>query len=152
MKDNQTERKSETPTERISRLMRANTNKNTDPELRLRHALWAMGTRGYRTNFKSVPGKPDLAFTRVKLAVFVHGCYWHQCPKCQSKKAYPRANVEFWNKKFADNKARDERKSTELKALGWHVHTVWECEVKQDVDVVAKEISAFLRDLSVNSR
>lgn len=96
----------ETPQQRVSRLMKANKSTGTKPELLLREALWKAGKRGYRLHPKDVPGRPDVSFPGKKLAVFVHGCFWHQCPHCEGRKAYPRSNQEFWNKKFAENAAR----------------------------------------------
>jgi DNA mismatch endonuclease (patch repair protein) len=91
----------ENAAQRVSRLMKANKSADTKPEMALRKALWQAGARGYRLHPKQVPGRPDMAFPAKRLAVFVHGCFWHQCPHCEGKKAYPRANVEFWRKKFA---------------------------------------------------
>ena len=125
--------------EGISKVMSANKAKNTKPEMALRKALWSNGIKGYRLNWKSVPGRPDIAFPGKKLAVFVHGCYWHRCPTC----AYPlpKHNTDFWTNKFEKNIARDEIKKQELIKLGWKVITVWECEIKQKLDNIILNIS-----------
>jgi DNA mismatch endonuclease (patch repair protein) len=75
----------ETATQRVSRLMKANKSTGTKPELLLRKALWAAGVRGYRLHQKGIPGRPDVSLPGKKLAVFVHGCFWHQCPRCEGK-------------------------------------------------------------------
>lgn len=110
--------------------MRANRRRNTGPELALRAALRAAGLLGYRLDLKGVPGRPDIAFTRHKLAVFVHGCFWHRCPNC--KLELPKSNRAFWRRKFELNQERDERKRVALEALGWDVLEFWECEVERD--------------------
>jgi DNA mismatch endonuclease (patch repair protein) len=113
--------------EKVSEVMSANKAKNTKPELALRKLLWQEGLRGYRVNYRGVPGRPDVAFTARKVAVFVNGCFWHRCPHCNY--SLPKNNTAFWEKKFSANVARDKRKIDELKALGWKTYTVWECEL-----------------------
>lgn len=66
----------------VSRVMSANRAKNSKPEVRLRKALWHAGLKGYRLHHKRIPGRPDISFVGKKLAIFVHGCFWHRCPKC----------------------------------------------------------------------
>lgn len=136
--------KSETPEQRVSRLMKANKSKGTKPELLLRKALWQAGKRGYRLHSKEVPGRPDVSFSKNKLAVFVHGCYWHQCPRCEGKKAYPRSNKAFWDKKFAENAARDARVQVSLRESGWQSLVFWECEVRPDAEGCAQRVSLAL--------
>lgn len=72
--------------------------------------------------------RPDIAFVGKKVAIFVHGCFWHRCPRCNYP--LPKNNTEFWQTKFERNVARDARKKADLKHLGWKVITVWECELK----------------------
>ncbi len=112
----------------VSKVMSANKSKGTKPEVTLRKILWAQGIRGYRINYKKIPGRPDIAFTKTKIAIFVNGCFWHQCPKCNY--AIPKHNQKFWKEKFEKNIARDERKAKELQEAGWKVITIWECELK----------------------
>lgn len=109
--------------------MKANRAKDTGPELALRQVLRARGLGGYKTVWKYVPGRPDIVYPASKLAVFLHGCYWHRCPHC--KLSLPRANRAFWKKKFRLNRERDARKSHELRRLGWSVMTAWECYLKK---------------------
>jgi len=100
--------------------------RDTGPEMRLRHALHKAGYR-YRLNDRRLPGSPDLVFPKFHAAVFVHGCFWH----AHSCKTVPSTRREFWLEKFAANKERDKRKIDQLLASGWRVLVVWECAVKK---------------------
>lgn len=114
-----------------SRMMSGIRGRNTRPEMAVRRHLHAAGLR-FRLHRKDLPGKPDIVLPRHKVAIFVHGCFWHRhagCPKATT----PSSNVEFWQKKFADNVARDVRDRAALEALGWRVLVVWECELKGGV-------------------
>ena len=110
-------------------VMQANKSKNTKPELLVRQALRAAGLPGYRLHWKKCPGRPDICYPGRKIAVFVNGCFWHRCPHCNLSE--PKSNVEFWQKKFARNRARDARNHAELLAAGWTVLVVWECALKK---------------------
>ena len=100
-------------------------NRDTRPELLVRSALHRAGYR-FRLQSKKLPGRPDVVLPRYRTVVFVHGCFWHRHRACRY--AYtPKSRVEFWNGKFAANVERDRRSARELRALGWHVVTVWEC-------------------------
>lgn len=106
-------------------------NKNTKPELVVRSLLHGMGYRftvnGPRN--RKLPGRPDIVLPKHSTVVFVHGCYWHRHEGCHL--AYsPKTRVEFWEKKFADNVARDKRNETLLKEAGWKVVVIWECETR----------------------
>ena len=109
--------------------MRSNTARDTKPELALRKALWAAGLRGYRKNVRKLPGTPDVVFGPARLAVFVHGCYWHSCPVCTRNRA-PKTNAAYWSAKFAGNAERDARNAARLQAEGWRVLVIWKCELK----------------------
>lgn len=115
-----------------SRVMSANKGKNTKPELLLRKSLWQHRLKGYRLNYKKVPGRPDIVFVSKRLAIFINGCFWHRCPHC--KLSLPKSNITFWGKKFENNIERDKRKIKELKKLKWSVLTIWECEIKENID------------------
>lgn len=115
---------------RTSALMSRIRAKDTGPEKRLRTALSAAGIRGYRLHYAKVPGRPDITFVGRRVAVFVHGCFWHGCPYCQP--ARPKSNSSFWQQKLERNRARDARKERELRKDGWRVVTVWECRLKED--------------------
>lgn len=87
-----------------------------------------MGFR-FRLYRRDLPGTPDLVFPKYRLAVFVHGCFWHRHSGCRY--AYsPKSRVEFWTKKFKQNMARDSRKQNALRDLGWRVSVIWECETR----------------------
>ncbi|RYG39637.1 DNA mismatch endonuclease Vsr [bacterium] len=125
--------------------MRSNRSRDTAPELRLRRALWADGLRGYRVARKGLPGRPDIVFGPARLAIFVHGCFWHRCPLCPPR-ASPATNRAYWEAKFEGNTARDARQKAELEALGWTVLVIWECQLKKDgLERIVAEIQKHLR-------
>src|SRR3990167_4896901 len=113
-------------TSRIMSLIRA---KNTGPELLLRKGLLKAGLRGYKLHWDKVPGRPDICYPQKKLALFVHGCYWHRCPYCKS--AVPRTHKKFWKDKFEKNVKRDKIKAVLLRRKGWSVKVAWECQIKK---------------------
>ncbi len=117
----------ETPEQR-SRTMRAVRSRDTGPELVVRRYLHAAGLR-YRLHDRRLPGAPDLVFSSRRLAVFVHGCFWHQHPGCAAA-ARPRSHLDYWTRKLDGNVARDRRRCDELKAAGWDVEVIWECETR----------------------
>jgi DNA mismatch endonuclease (patch repair protein) len=100
--------------------------KDTKPEMRVRAALHSSGLR-YRLHAKELPGKPDIVFRSRRIAIFVHGCFWHRHKDCAHTRT-PKTRVEFWEGKFAQNEARDRAVATRLNEIGWTVITVWECE------------------------
>ncbi len=115
--------------ERTSALMSRIGARNTGPEMALRLALREAGLPGYRLHYKKVPGRPDIAFVGRRVAIFVHGCFWHGCPHCRP--ARPKSNTGFWDQKLDRNRARDKRKAAELRRGGWQVITIWECRLKK---------------------
>jgi DNA mismatch endonuclease, patch repair protein len=119
-----------TPTVR-SRMMSAIRAFDTRPERRVRSYLHAVGLR-FRLHDRSLPGRPDLVLAQRKVAVFVHGCFWHQHPGC-SHATTPTTRPDFWQAKFASNQARDLAVTERLTALGWQVLTIWECEVRDEM-------------------
>ncbi len=100
--------------------------KDTQPEMKVRRALWAAGLR-YRLHDKRLPGHPDLVFPGRRTVVFVHGCFWH-CHEGCSNFRVPKTRTEWWAAKLARNKARDADVRAQLKAMGWDVVVIWECE------------------------
>jgi len=132
--------------EAISRVMSSNRAVNTAPERRLRETLRASGFAKFRLHLKTVPGRPDLAFPKERLAVFVHGCFWHRCPYCRP--SLPRTHLDFWTAKFEANKSRDRRKVRALRNKGWSVLTVWECQLRRDARRVTERVSKKLARLS----
>jgi len=129
--------------ENISRVMSSNKSKNTKPELLLRKLLWKNGIKGYRLHWKNSPGRPDIAFPGRKKAIFVNGCFWHRCKKCYPH--LPKTNIEFWKNKFEKNEIRDKKKIKDLKDSGWDVITIWECDLKNDVNKVLEYLKIFYK-------
>lgn len=126
-----------------SRVMRSNKGKDTKPELLLRKTLWAYQIRGYRLHWKKAPGKPDIAFPKRKLAIFINGCFWHRCPHCDL--SLPKSNTEFWEDKFNKNIERDKKNMASLKEAGWQVVVIWECQIKKDLPEVVRRIRKELK-------
>ena len=101
--------------------------KDTKPELVVRSFLHRNGFR-FRLHVKSLPGTPDVVLPKYKTVIDIRGCFWHRHPGCK-KTTTPSTHVDFWQKKFTDNIARDQRIEAELRRLGWHIIVIWECEV-----------------------
>ena len=112
--------------QRRSENMRRIKSRNTKPELLVRRLVWSLGFRGYRTHWKTVPGKPDIAWVGKKKAIFVHGCFWHGHSGCSLAKV-PGTRTEFWREKFESNRQRDRVAAEALRVAGWRVLVVWEC-------------------------
>ena len=129
--------------ESTRRSMQGNRSTGTQPEELVRKALWAEGARGYRKNVRNLPGKPDIVFGSLKLAIFVHGCYWHQCPICNRNRA-PKTNALYWKAKFEANVERDRIAEAKLQELGYRVEIVWECQVRKDMPAVIASLLAVL--------
>jgi DNA mismatch endonuclease (patch repair protein) len=117
-----------TPKQR-SRCMAAIKSKHTKPEVLVRILLRRMGY-GYRLHMGGLPGRPDIVVPSKKLAVFVHGCFWHS-HRCRYGRVIPATNAEFWRTKRMGNVRRDKRNSRVLRKNGWKVITVWECWTKK---------------------
>src|SRR5687768_10747124 len=111
-----------------SRVMRAITKKNTQPELLVRRALHRLGLR-FRLHVKQLPGTPDIVLHRHNVAVLVHGCFWHQHPGCRYAKL-PRSRQEYWLPKLARNVERDRQAQKALRAEGWRSAIIWECQAR----------------------
>lgn len=105
--------------------------KDTKPELLVRKALWAAGLR-YRLHAKGLPGRPDIVLPGRRLAMFVHGCFWHCHQGCAASHV-PKTRTGFWAAKFERNVARDARVQEALRCAGWDVQVVWECEARDPV-------------------
>lgn len=115
--------------EAISRIMSANKGKGTSLELRVRKAISSAGFKGYRLNWSKIPGRPDIAFVKHKVAIIINGCFWHGCRRCT--KDAPKTNRRYWSWKIESNKKRDRRNTAQLKRLGWRFYRVWEHDVKK---------------------
>lgn len=113
-----------------SRMMAGITGKNTKPELLVRRYLHAAGLR-FRLHDRRLPGSPDLVFPGLKVALFVHGCFWHRHAGCRFATT-PKTRADFWQHKFSANVARDRRNLDALISGGWTPVVVWECELQHD--------------------
>lgn len=128
-----------TPTQR-SAIMKAVGQKDTSPEMVVRRLIHAAGFR-FRLHRRDLPGTPDLVFPSRRKAVFVHGCFWHGhgCAKGR----LPKSRPDYWGPKIKGNQERDARAEAALRALGWDVLTVWQCETKDERRLVDR-LRAYL--------
>jgi DNA mismatch endonuclease (patch repair protein) len=113
----------------------------TKPELAVRRSLHAMGFR-YRLHRRDLPGRPDIVLPARRVAIFVHGCFWHRHQGC-TRTTTPKTNAEYWLAKFAENQARDARVIAALEAAGWRVRVVWQCETDHP-ERLANSLREFL--------
>jgi DNA mismatch endonuclease, patch repair protein len=113
-----------------SRMMSAVKGKNTKPELHVRRAVHAAGFR-FRIHRKELPGRPDLVLPRFRIAVFVHGCFWHGHSCSRGK--LPKSNATFWKTKIEGNMGRDRKNATALKSLEWTPVVIWSCDIRRGV-------------------
>ena len=118
-----------TPQQR-SRNMAAIKDKNTKPELRVRSLLHSLGYR-FRLHRKDLPGRPDIVLPKYRLAIFVHGCFWHS-HECRYGRVVPATRQAFWAEKRARTVERDHEKIVALETVGWRVGTIWECQSKSE--------------------
>jgi DNA mismatch endonuclease (patch repair protein) len=121
--------------ERRSWLMSRIRGANTKPKLAVRSLLHGMGYR-FRLHRKDLPGTPDIVLPGRSAAVFVHGCFWHG-HACKAAKM-PKSREDYWREKIEGNRRRDRRKRRQLRALGWQVIVVWECELKRPEALAAR--------------
>ena len=131
-----------TPEQRRANMARIGA-KHTGPELRVRRAAHALGYR-FRLHRRDLPGTPDLVFPKHRLALFVHGCFWHQHPGCR-RAVLPKTHQEYWLSKLARNQERDRLNRAALEAAGWRVDELWECELRSDADVRASVAAVLYR-------
>ncbi len=115
-------------TERRSRMMSGIRSKNTQPEILVRKALFSAGYR-FRLHRRDLPGNPDIVLPRRRVAIFVHGCFWHGHEKCSLAKV-PSTRADFWQRKFEANRKRDRNSVEKLVFAGWRVLVVWECFIR----------------------
>ena len=113
-----------------SATMAAVKGKNTQPELRVRKLLHRLGYR-FRLHASKLPGKPDIVLPRYRLAVFVHGCFWHRHAGCP-KASMPMSRQEFWSEKFSRTVKRDSEALRKLSDAGWWTLVIWECETRDE--------------------
>jgi DNA mismatch endonuclease (patch repair protein) len=128
--------------EKRAKVMSKIRSKNTKPEVILRKELHRQGFR-YRLHVKKLPGKPDIVFNKHKVAIFVHGCFWHLHSNCREGRI-PNTRREYWEPKLQGNVSRDKLHVSNLKKLGWTVLTIWECEIEKSLDSIITKISNYL--------
>jgi DNA mismatch endonuclease (patch repair protein) len=129
-----------------SAVMRRVKARDTTPERIVRRMLWRLGAR-YRLDAKDLPGRPDIAMPGRKLAVFVHGCFWHG-HDCARGARVPKANRAYWVGKIGRNRARDEAALAALAARGWRAEVIWECELK-DAPALERRLQSIIRAMPV---
>src|SRR4051812_15614370 len=117
-------------------------SRDTQPELQLRRALYAAGIRGWRCHARQLPGKPDLVFTRWRIAVFVDGCFWHGHPDFFT----PGKSGKYWDTKIERTKARDKAANEALAASGWTVLHFWDFEVEDELPRCVNDVRTALGD------
>lgn len=115
--------------EAVRKSMQSNKRRDTSPELKVRRMLRELGYPGYRLDWKKVPGHPDIAYPGRRIALFIHGCFWHRCPVCNLPE--PKSHADYWHEKFARNVERDARTREALEEAGWKVVVIWEHELKK---------------------
>jgi len=132
------------PPAKRAAVMRAVKSVGTAPEMVVRRLIWRLGGR-YRLNRADLPGKPDLVLPGRRLAIFVHGCFWHghDCPRGART---PKANRDYWVIKIARNRVRDAAAQDGLQARGWRVETIWECELRDMPALTARAKACLAKE------
>lgn len=120
-------------------------SQNTSIELLVRKQLFAQGYR-YRVNYKKLPGKPDIVFTKKKLAIFIHGCFWHGHDIGCHYSHIPQSRTEYWIPKINRTKQRDCEHLQDLSAKGWKTLVIWECEIYNYFDKTMNRIIRFIEN------
>lgn len=129
-----------------SQLMQKIRSVDTKPEKVVRSLLFKLGYR-FRLHSKELPGKPDIALSKYKTVVFIHGCFWHGCTKCDRGTRIPKTNSEKWVEKIDQNKRRDIRVQRELTDSGWKVLVIWSCELR-DLDALKRRLIEALSQVA----
>jgi len=136
--------------EGVHKSMASNKAKGTRLELEVVSALRRRKQFGYRLNWSGVPGKPDVAFPKYRLAIFVHGCFWHLCPKCGIH--IPATHRSYWKQKLESNAERDKLTIEYLHSIGWTTLIIWEHEAKKDPEKAVDRIMETLSHLKITQR
>ncbi|WP_010630030.1 very short patch repair endonuclease [Halomonas sp. KM-1] len=127
-----------------SKIMRGVKSKNTSPEVSVRRYLHCHGYR-FRLHRKDLPGKPDLILPKYRLAIFIHGCFWHRHEECFYSST-PKTRTEFWINKFKKNKERDSFQQKKLIDMGWRVLIIWQCGIRHE----RKSLSSIFEKIESN--
>jgi DNA mismatch endonuclease (patch repair protein) len=130
------------PKERSRLMSRIRGRANISTELKIAGILRDAGVKGWRRHLP-LPGRPDFTFLQQKVCIFVHGCFWHDCPRCRKRSS---TRPEYWAEKIGVNRSRDLRVSRELRRRGYKVIVIWECTLRRKYPQVA--ISRLLRSLA----
>jgi DNA mismatch endonuclease (patch repair protein) len=116
--------------EERSRIMRAVKGKDSTLEVTVRSALWRSGLR-FRKNVASLPGKPDIVFSKSKVVVFIDSCFWHGCPNHLRR---PGSHQDYWEAKISRNRQRDTEVTETYRQMGWTALRIWEHELKENLE------------------
>jgi DNA mismatch endonuclease (patch repair protein) len=115
------------PEERSRLMSRIRGRANISTELKIAGILRAAGVRGWRRHL-SLPGRPDFTFPGQRVCIFVHGCFWHDCPRCRKRSS---TRPKYWATKIEVNRRRDQRVSRQLRDRGYKVIVIWECTLRR---------------------
>lgn len=129
---------------RRSEIMSHIKSKNTSIELIVRKNLYALGYR-YRINYKKLPGKPDIVFIKKRIAIFIHGCFWHGHEINCNYSHVPQTRPDYWLEKISKTKKRDQKHILELTNNGWTVIVIWECAIKTNLGKVLKQLQFIIK-------
>jgi DNA mismatch endonuclease, patch repair protein len=133
--------KSSVPLTRSQIMSRVRGRGNKSTEQKLAALFKKADIKGWRRHLP-LPGTPDFAFPKLRLAIFVDGCFWHGCPRCYTR---PATNRDFWDKKLRDNCARDRRVNRELRSKGWRVIRIWAHSLKIREATLAKRFTNIVK-------
>ena len=114
----------------------------TSLEIKVRKELFSKGFR-YRKNDRKLPGKPDIVLKKCNSVIFINGCFWHHHKNCKYA-TIPKSNNDFWINKLEKNMKNDRKHSRELRKMGYHVITIWECRLKKDFDKEMRRVTNLL--------
>ena len=136
------------------KIMSSIRSKNTRPEMLLRKALWRKNMR-YRVNYKGLPGKPDIVFTKKKIVIFCDGDFWHghnwALRGLPSLDEELKGYSDFWRQKIINNVERDIAITKDLTSMGWTVIRIWESDIKKDVGKCVDLIEDVIFDSMIKS-
>jgi DNA mismatch endonuclease (patch repair protein) len=124
----------------VSKYMSSIRSRGTQLEQQLCRILRPLRMR-FQTQYQRIPGTPDVAFVRARVAVFIDGCFWHACPRCYVQ---PSINTGYWAAKAERNRRRDRRTNRQLRALGWSVVRIRECALERNADACVRRIARIL--------